>query len=199
MCDSLPCPHQPPLSTHAWLTLASLAQVGSPNSPPPTPPRVGVPELRINVGIRGSETAVIEVYEGDVCEDVARRFVRKHNLTNSKAVMDKLVKQIEGCRERKRGGSGANNNKPASRGAPMAGDGTKILGRLEVELSDGGKRAIVLREGDDPKLVVSAFCSRHPGKVPGSQQRSLVGMLEDALAGNKKRKERERRAAAGRS
>jgi hypothetical protein len=184
-----------------------------PASPPPTPPPSGPPELRINVGIRSGESAVIEVYDGDDTTDVARRFIRKHDLTNTKDALDGLVRQIQRCRDMKKknltspkGGSDTSGDALGGRkdsrvaGGPVSptklSSRNAVLGRLDVDLSNGTKRSLVLREGDDPKLILAAFCGRHNGLVSPTQQRTLIGILEDALSDhNKRRAQRERQEA----
>ena len=60
-----------------------------------------------------------------------------------------------------------------------------------VELSSGTKRSIVLREGDDPKLIVEAFSSRHIGEVTKGQMKELIKILSVEL--EKKSKAAKRR------
>ena len=74
------------------------------------------------------------------------------------------------CREREKGG-----------GDMRVVGGNGILGRLEVKLRNGQKRAIVVRKGDDPRIVVRAFANRH--KIGFEEEKGLVGLLRGALGG----------------
>ncbi|GMH54429.1 hypothetical protein TrST_g2210 [Triparma strigata] len=132
-----------------------------------------VPDLRIQVGLPGGKTAALVMFPGDNVIDVAKKFIAENNLPNTDKVTENLCKKIDLAKKKK----AELENLPHSR----VQANHKVLGRLEVELSSGTKRSIVLREGDDPKLIVEAFSSRHIGEVTKGQKKELIKILSVEL------------------
>ena len=166
--------------------------------PPPQQPQAGsassqsrAPELRINVGLKGkSDVRVLEIFPGESADDAAREFLVKNGLAVDAGAVQHLSKLIEQCREKRRrdvaasgkGGGTAEGGGEVVDGAPASvkSSGGRVLGRLEVDLQDGRKRAIVLREGDDAPTLVGSFCARHEGLVSDAERKKITDLLRKA-------------------
>ena len=138
-------------------------------------------ELRIKVGLPGGRSALLEVYPGDHVVEVAKNFISDNGLPDTEHVTESLCKKIILAGKKKAELSIEQEEKVNT---------NKMLGRMEVELSNGMKRSIVLREGDDPALIVEAFSSRHIGQVSSAQKRELVKLLKGELESRKLRVKR---------
>ncbi|GMH79862.1 hypothetical protein TL16_g08299 [Triparma laevis f. inornata] len=149
---------------------------------PKESPKDRVPDLRIKVGLPGGKVGALVVYPGDNVVDLAKRFIVQNNLPNTDKVTENLCKKINLATKKK----AELDNQPHS----SVQANHKVLGRLEVELASGTKRSIVLREGDDPRLIVEAFSSRHVGEVGKGQKKELVKILSAELEKRSKAKKR---------
>ena len=146
-----------------------------------SPNKFGKAELRIKVGLPGGQSAVLELFRGDHVVEVAKKFIVDNGLPDTEHVTESLCKKINLARTKKA---------DLAREQMEKGFSNKILGRMEVELSNGTKRSIILRDGDDPELIVEAFTSRHAGQVTRSQKNELVKLLKGEIQRQKMRAKR---------